>query len=101
MMDKTQSELAEGQDAADLLDSRGWQRARAAFLSGLEAQRRKAPIKDVELHTKLVLLEQCFLALEGWLENCRTTGKMAAYQLDQDRKRKEFQVGPVTVGLRR
>lgn len=61
------------------------------FRKGLEAQRAKCPIKDTELHTKLIMLEQVFNAFEHGFKTTMETGQLAEIKLQQDSKLRIFQ----------
>lgn len=88
-------EISAGNDAADLLTSRAWAKAKAAFTDGLASQRRSVQLKDADMHTRLILLEQCWQQIEHWLDQCKQTGNMAQFRIADEKKRRELAIGPV------
>jgi hypothetical protein len=82
-------EISIAGDVRSLLDSRGWQMARAAILGGIEAQMDTVPMKDTEMHSRLILTRQCFRAIEKFLENAALTGQMAQMELQAKREQQK------------
>lgn len=58
-----------------------------AFRENLAAQRRRAPVKDGELHTRLIMLEQVANAFESWFKTAIETGKMAEIKMREPKLR--------------
>jgi hypothetical protein len=84
-------EFQRGAEAAMILDHPLVKEALKGFRLGLDAQRAKAGIRDQELHTRLIMLEQCFNAFEQAFKTTIETGKLAHIKLQQDSKFRVFQ----------
>lgn len=63
-----------------------------AIRDGINAQMDKAPLVQTEMHTKLILTRQLLNNLEKYVENIIQTGKLAQFQIDQEEKRKFWQL---------
>lgn len=84
-------EIKRGAEAKMILDHPLIREVLDGFRRGLEAQRAKCPIKDGELHTKLIMLEQVFNAFEHGFKTTMETGKLAEIKLQQDSRPRFFQ----------
>ena len=84
-------EVKRGAEARMILDHPLVQEVLTGFRKGLEAQRSKCPIKDAELHTKLIMLEQVFNAFEHGFKTSMETGKLAEIKLQQESRLRLFQ----------
>ncbi len=83
-------EVVRGGQAQEVLESQVFKDASAAVRSGIVAQMGKVPIKDTEMHTKLILTLQLWDSLEKYLQGIVATGKMAQYQIQQEEKHRNF-----------
>lgn len=81
-----EEELIRAGHANDVLNSPIFIEARRRMDSTLAEQRRKVPLRDTEMHTRLILMEQLWGNLTDWLEQTAQTGKFAELQLAQKRK---------------
>jgi hypothetical protein len=76
-----EEEIIRAGEARQILDSRIMLEARKNLEEQLSHLRRAVPIKDADMHTRLILLEQMYGHLMGWFEQIAQTGKMAEIQL--------------------
>lgn len=77
-------------EARQILDSAMFQAARAHLEEQLAAARQAVPIRDTDMHTRLILMEQMFKNLIGYFEQIAQTGRMAEIQLRQEEERKSL-----------
>lgn len=70
-------EIKRGAEARMVLDHPLVREAFESFYESLARQRQKAPVKDGELHTRLIMLEQCAHTFEAWFRAHIETGEMA------------------------
>lgn len=85
-----EEEVVRAGEAARVLDSRIFREAKDRILSGIQAQMRTVPLADQTMHTRLILLLQCWQSIEGYLEQVKETGKLAEFQIEEERKRRRF-----------
>ena len=78
-------EIKRGAEARMILDHELVREAFASFREQLAAQRQRVGIKDTEMHTRLILTEQCANAFELWFRQVIDTGKMADIALRKPR----------------
>lgn len=83
-------EVVRGAEAARLLDSKIFKDAAQSVRDGIIAQMSKVAIKDVEMHSKLIITLQLWAALEKHIQNIATTGKMVQFQIDQEEKQSKI-----------
>ncbi len=83
-------EIVRGGEAARLLDSTIFQEAAQSVRDGLMAQMAKVPMKDSEMHTRLILSLQLWDALEKHLKGIATTGKIVQFQVEQEAKQSKI-----------
>ncbi len=79
-----------GAEAERLLDSPIFKEASQAVRDGIISQMTKVPIKDADMHTKLVLTLQLWEALERHIRNIATTGKIEQFQIEQEAKQSKI-----------
>ncbi len=79
-----------GAEAERLLDSPIFKEASRAVRDGIISQMTKVPIKDADMHTKLVLTLQLWEALERHIRNIATTGKIEQFQIEQEAKQSKI-----------
>lgn len=84
-----QEEIVRAGQAKQLLDSPLFIEMRQQVETQLAAQRRAAPIRDTDLHTRLIITEQLWANLMGFFEQTAQTGKLAEVQIQQERSLKE------------
>lgn len=88
-----EDEVRKGGDAAQVLDSTVFLEARKHVLDGIERQMCSVPLADQTMHTRLIVMRQCWDALEKYLEQIKQTGEIAEFQLTQQEERKKrFQI---------
>lgn len=85
-----EEELIRAGQARDILDAPIFKEAIKRVEETLAAQRRAVPVRDVEMHTRLIITEQLWGNLTDWLEQTAMTGKFAAFEIAQQRKRFGF-----------
>lgn len=78
-------EVRRGAEARMILDHELVREAFASFREQLAVQRQRVGIKDTEMHTRLILTEQCANAFESWFRQVIDTGKMADIALRKPR----------------
>ena len=88
-----EDEVRKGGDARQVLDSAIFLEARRRVLEGIERQMCAVPLADGTMHTRLIVMRQCWDALEKYLEQIKQTGEIAEFQLQQQEERKKrFQI---------
>lgn len=76
-----QTEIQRAGEARQILDSPLFQAAKAAIEERLLQARRAVPIKDTDMHTRLILMDQLWGSLLDYFEQIALSGKMADIQL--------------------
>ena len=84
-----EEELVRAGEARQMLDSRIFIEASQRVIEGLAAQRKQVPIRDTDMHTKLIMSEQLWLSIQGWLEQTAETGKFAEFSIRQREAQKK------------
>lgn len=77
-------------EARQILDAPIFQAARKQLEDQLAQVRRAAPIRDTDLHTRLILMEQLAANFFDYFEQIAQTGRMAEIQLRQEEERKSL-----------
>jgi len=95
------AEIGAGSEARNVLQSRGWLNARAAILDGLAQQRQTVAVTNTLLHSKLILAEQMFFAIEQHLRDAAQTGEWAQMQIADEKQREQSALDRVSGWLRR
>ena len=85
-----QTEVARAGEARQILDSALFQAAKAAIEERLLQARRSVPIKDTDMHTRLILMDQLWGSLLDYFEQIALSGKMADIQLRQAAERQSL-----------
>jgi len=89
-----EQELRKAAEAEQILNSVIFQEAIANIGEQLATVRRTVPIKDQDMHTRLILMEQLWGNLLGFFQQLAQTGKMAQIQLrEQERQRSLIEQG--------
>ena len=83
-----QDEVRRGNEAKMLIDHDLYKEAWQAYADALASKRRQIPMKDHDMHTRLILAEQVMYAVKGWFEDTVMTGKMADVQLKSEAEKK-------------
>jgi D-serine deaminase-like pyridoxal phosphate-dependent protein len=81
-------EIIRGGDAAAVLDSTVFVEAKQAVLEGIQRQMKAVPMSDQTMHSRLIMLLQCWSTLESYLDQVKQTGEIAQFQIKQDEERK-------------
>jgi hypothetical protein len=81
-------EITRGGDAAQVLDSKIFVEAKHAVLEGIQRQMKAVPMSDQTMHSRLIMLLQCWSTLESYLDQVKQTGEIAQFQIKQDEERK-------------
>jgi hypothetical protein len=76
-----EEEIRRAEEARTILSSPVFVEARERLEGYLSAQRRKVPIRDSDMHTKLILMEQLWSQITDYLEQLSQTGKFAELEL--------------------
>lgn len=80
-----EEELIRGGDAARLLDSPLWKEMREKIEGTLADGRRTVPLREVEMHTRLIITEQLWAKMLEFFQEIADTGRMAELQIQQQR----------------
>jgi hypothetical protein len=84
-----EEELRRAGDAKQILESPLFLEVRAHIEGALAEQRRTVPLRETEMHTKLIVTEQCWLNLLDYLQQIVTTGRMAEFTVAQQQSKIE------------
>jgi predicted enzyme involved in methoxymalonyl-ACP biosynthesis len=85
-------EIIRGGDAAAVLDSTVFVEAKKAVLESIQRQMKIVPMADQTMHSRLIMLLQCWTTLESYLEQVKQTGEIAQFQVQQDEQKKRFKL---------
>lgn len=85
-----EEEVIRAGEARQILDMPIFKQARANLEAQMAAARRAAPIKDSDMHTRLILLEQLTGNFFEYFEQIAITGRMAEMTLREAEERKSF-----------
>jgi len=89
-----EQELHRAREAQQLLDSDLFQAARKNLEDQLATIRRTVPIRDTDMHTRIILMGQLWENLVGYFEQLALTGKLAEIQLrEKEQHRSIFERG--------
>lgn len=83
-----EQELQRAGEAKQVLGAAIFMEAIASIEKQLENARHNAPLRDTEMHTRLILMEQLWHNLLGFFEQIVQTGKMAELELEKQRQQK-------------
>ena len=84
-----EEELQRAGEARQILDSPVFQAAIKDMEEQLAAGRRSVPIRDSEMHTRLILMGQLWDNLVGYLRTVADTGRFAELELQKRAKWRE------------
>src|ERR1700761_7466783 len=85
-----EQELRRAGDAKSVMESAIFQEAKKHLEDQLSALRRVVPIRDTEMHTRLILMEQLCGQFFGFFELLAQTGRMAEMHLEEQRQRQSL-----------
>ena len=83
-------EVRRAGEATQMLRSTVFEAARKDLEERIAMARRSVPIRDTEMHTRLILMEQLMGQFFGYFEQLAQTGKMAELQLEDERRRRSL-----------
>jgi hypothetical protein len=70
-------------EAKQILDSRMFQEACQRVADSLAEQRRRVPVRDTDMHTRLIITEQLWGNIKDWLQMTADTGRFADFEIQQ------------------
>lgn len=79
-------EISRGIRAKQLIENELFQEAFKAAEQSIMHQMDRVPIKDAEMHTRLILAKQMLVAVQQYLETVIDTGDMAEINVRQQGK---------------
>jgi hypothetical protein len=85
-----EEEIRRAGEARQVLDAPVFQAARKDIEAQLAQLRRTVPIRETEMHTRLILMEQLWANLLGYFEQIAQTGKMAELQIQEARRKQSL-----------
>ncbi len=85
-----EDELRHAAEARQMLEAPIFVAARANLESQLASLRRSVPIRETEMHTRLILMEQLAQTFFGYFEQLAQTGRLAELQLEEKRKQQSL-----------
>lgn len=80
-----EEEMIRAGEARQILESRMFQEACSRITESLAAQRRQVPLRDTDMHTRLIITEQLWGNLNDWLQQAVETGRFAEFTIKQKR----------------
>ena len=83
-------ELLRAREAQQLLDSALFQEMRKSIEDQLATIRRTVPLRDTDMHTRVILMGQLWDNLTGYFEQLALTGKMAEMKLREEEERRSL-----------
>lgn len=85
-----EEEIIRAGEAAQVLDSRIFREASQRIREGIQSQMMSVPLSEATMHTRLVTALQLWGQIERYLEQVKQSGELAAFQLEQDAKKRRF-----------
>ena len=82
------SEVIRAGEARQILEAPIFVAARKNLEEQLASLRRASPIRDTDMHTRLVLMEQLMGSFFAYFEQLAQTGRMAEMQLRQEEEKR-------------
>lgn len=76
-----EEELIRAGQAREVLDSTVFREACERIEESLAEQRRRVPMRETDMHTRLILTEQLWSNLKDYLEQTAQTGKFAEFEI--------------------
>jgi len=84
-----EQEVERAMGAQQVLDNEIFKEACIRIEEGLAAQRQRVPMREVDMHTKLIMLEQLWVQLRDYLQQVADTGKFAKDVIEQRESRQK------------
>lgn len=85
-----EEELRRAGEAKRFLESDFFKEACAKVESGLSMQRQRVPMRETEMHTRLILTEQLWEQLKDYLSEAAATGEFAKFELAKRERQKSI-----------
>jgi hypothetical protein len=83
-------EVRRAGEARQVLDAPIFQQARKNLEDQMAQLRRNVPIRETEMHTRLILMEQLADRFFGYFEQLAQTGRMAEIHMAEERERQSM-----------
>lgn len=83
-----EEEVIRAGQARQLLDSPLFIEACKRVSDSLADQRKRVPVRDTDMHTRLIITEQLWGNIQDWLTGIAETGKLAQFEINQREARK-------------
>lgn len=84
-----EEEVIRGGEARQIVESRMWAEACARIDESLAAQRKAVPLRETEMHTRLIIAEQVWDQFKSFFKEVADSGRFADLQIQQQRSLKE------------
>jgi hypothetical protein len=84
-----QEELVRAGQAQQIIESALFKEMRERVESTMAMQRRQVPLRETDMHTRLIIMEQLWGNLIDFFEQTAQTGKLAELQIQQERSFKQ------------
>lgn len=78
-----EEEVIRAGEARQMLGSNIFMDACKRVEEGLAEQRRRVPVRDTDMHTRLIITEQLWANIKDWLQQTADTGQLASFQIQQ------------------
>lgn len=78
-----EEELVRAGEARQLLDNPMFLEASKRITESLAEQRKRVPIRDTDMHTRLIITEQLWGNIQDWLRQTADTGRFAEVTIAQ------------------
>lgn len=85
-----EEEVFRGGKAREVLESAIFLEAKQRVIDGINAKMRTVPLTEERMHTRLIMLLQAWNSLEAYLEQVKETGKMADFQIEDQKRKLRF-----------
>lgn len=84
-----EEEVERARGAQQILDNEIFKEACERIEQGLASQRQRVPIRESEMHTKLIMVEQLWVQLRDYIQQVADTGKFAQDVITQREAREK------------
>jgi hypothetical protein len=84
-----EQEVERARGAQQILDNEIFKEACVRIEEGLAAQRQRVPIRETDMHTKLIIVEQLWVQLRDYIQQVADTGKFAQDVITQRETREK------------
>lgn len=78
-----EQEIMRARTAQTVLDNEIFKEACQRIEEGLAGQRQRVPMRETEMHTRLILTEQLWVQLKDYIQQVADTGQFAQFELDR------------------